>query len=361
MATHRNAFYDVAKPGAGLYLSPDMKRFAILLFAFVAFVPFAQADDAGRIAPKPLYRDPVYDGAADPTLIWNPLTQKWWMFYTDRRANAPGLSGVAWVHGTPIGIAESADGGAHWKFVGMAKIDLPAEYGGTNVTCWAPDVVRGPDGTWQMFLTVVPGIFENWNHPRDIVQLTSTNLMDWSQARKISLSSDRVIDPSIEHMPNGMWRMYYNDERAGKAINYAESTNLVSWTDKGRAFPSRGEGPKGFRWHDKFWVIIDEWKGLGVFRSDDGVHWDKQATNLLAGGGTGEDDQTQGDHCDVVVNNDRAFLFYFTHPGRRGADAKKDMAEQRRSSIQVVELEFKDGWLTCDRNQPTHIALVPPK
>ena len=37
-----------------------------------------------------------------------------------------------------------------------------------------------------------------------------------------------------------------------------------------------------------------------------------------------------------------AFLFYFTHPGRRPG-APRDGTEQRRSSIQVVELQLKDG------------------
>jgi hypothetical protein len=60
----------------------------------------------------------------------------------------------------------------------------------------------------------------------------------------------------------------------------------------------------------------------------------------------------------VVVSGDRAFLFYFTHPGRR-LGTPKDGAEQRRSSIQVVELELKDGWLACDRDQPTHVLLNP--
>src|SRR5580704_9149704 len=142
------------------------------LFLILALIaPAALAAESGLVAFKPLYRDPIYDGAADPVLIWNPQVKRWWMFYTNRRANVPGLSGVTWVHGTPIGIAESADGGAHWKYVGTAQFDLPESYGGTNVTCWAPDVTRAPDGTWQMFLTVVPGIFEDWNHPRDIVQL----------------------------------------------------------------------------------------------------------------------------------------------------------------------------------------------
>jgi len=315
----------------------------------------------GLMAAKPLYRDPVYDGAADPAIAWNPLVKKWWMYYTDRRANVPGLSGVTWVHGTPIGIAESADGGAHWKFVGMAQFDLPARFGGTNVTCWAPDLTRAPDGTWQMFLTVVPGVFEDWNHPRDIVQLTSTDMLHWHDPRKLALASDRVIDPSIERMPDGLWRLYYNDERSGKSIYYADSPDLATWTDRGLAFKSRGEGPKGFRWHGKFWVIIDEWKGLGVFRSGDGRQWDKQPTNLVAGIGQGPDDQAPGDHCDVVVSGDRAFLFYFTHPGRHGPDARKDGYEQRRSSIHVTELQEQDGWLTCDRDKPTHVLLRPPE
>ena len=218
-----------------------------------------------------------------------------------------------------------------------------------------------PDGTWQMFLTVVPGIFEDWNHPRDIVQLTSTNLLHWTNPRKLSLVSDRVIDPSLLRMPDGTWRLWYNDERSGKSIHYADSPDLANWTDKGLAFKSRGEGPKGFRWHGKFWVIIAEWKGLGVFRSDDANTWTNQPSNLVAEPGKGEDDQVKGGHPDVVVSGDRAFLFYFTHPGRRGPDERKDGTEQRRSSIQVVELKFKDGWLTCDRDQPTQIMLPPPK
>jgi hypothetical protein len=331
----------------------EMKTLRWPLFMFiVALVLSAGAafGSSGPVAAKPLYRDPVYNGAADPTLLWNPLVKRWWMYYTDRRANAPGLTGVAWVHGTPIGIAESADGGASWKFVGMAQIDLPPQYGGANVTEWAPDVRRAPDGTWQMFLSVVPGIFQDWNHPRDIVQLTSTDMLHWTNPRKLPLASDRVIDPSILHMPDGTWRLWYKNEHApagsNASIYYADSPDMMTWTDRGPAFPSRGEGPKGFRWHNKYWVIIDEWKGLGVFRSDDAGNWAKQPENLLAGAGKGEDDQAKGDHCDVVVSGKRAFLFYFTQMGRR-------------SSIQVVELQYKNGWLIADRDQPTHIRLRP--
>ena len=72
------------------------------------------------IAPAPLFRDPIHDGAADPTIIWNQAEQAWWIFYTNRRANvdAPGFS---WVHGTDIGIASSSDGGRSWLYRGVAE------------------------------------------------------------------------------------------------------------------------------------------------------------------------------------------------------------------------------------------------
>lgn len=310
----------------------------------------------GKLAPKPLYRDPVHDGAADPVVVWNRLERKWFMFYTNRRANATNEPGVAWVHGTHIGIAESADAGATWRYRGIAQIG----YGGTNYTYWAPDVIEH-DGVYHMFLTVVPGIFTNWNAPRDIVHLTSTNLLQWKFESVLKLASDRVIDACVLRLPNGTWRLWYNNERDRKSIHYADSTNLYHWTDRGKAIGDQpGEGPKVFRWRDKYWMIVDVWRGLGVYSSDDAVNWTRQPRNLLDTPGQGPDDQVKGGHADVVVTGDRAFLFYFTHPGRRGPDERKDTFEQRRSSIQVVELEYVNGELVCDRDKPTYIELKPP-
>ena len=58
--------------------------------------------------PAPLFRDPVFDGAADPSLVWHGLEKAWYIFYTQRRANQD-LPGVAWAFGTRIGIARSKD------------------------------------------------------------------------------------------------------------------------------------------------------------------------------------------------------------------------------------------------------------
>jgi len=319
-------------------------------------------DGQGTLARKPLYRDPIYNGAADPVVVWNPKRSSWWMFYTNRRANVPGLSGVAWVHGSPIGIAESRDGGGSWKYIGTAEIMLPAAFGKNSATFWAPDVIRGDDGKWHMFLTVVPGIFEDWQHPRDIVQLESRDLRKWKYLQKLKLSSDRVIDPSIMKLPGVGWRLWYNNERDKKSIYYADSPDMKTWTDHGKAVGDKpGEGPKVFRWKNKFWLIDDQWKGLGVYRSDDAKNWEPQNSNLVSTPGKGEDDQVIGQHPDVVVSGDRAFLFYFTHPGRWPEDPVKTEAETRRSSIQVCELKMREGWLTCDRDAQTYIDLRPPQ
>ncbi|MBI5380919.1 MAG: family 43 glycosylhydrolase [Opitutae bacterium] len=331
---------------------------ALLLTTVVLAEPTTIASDA--VAAKPLFRDPVYDGAADPVVIWNPAVQRWWMFYTNRRANAADLPGVTWVHGTRIGIAESEDRGATWSYLRTADIELPPEFGGEKTTHWAPDIVRADDGTWRMFLTVVPGIFAKWEGSRHIVQLTSRDLVQWRKARRLPLASARAIDAGVLRLPDGTWRLWYNDELDGKAIHYAESRDMEEWTDRGPAagVGKRCEGPKVFRWNNSYWLVADEWKGLAVYRSDDALTWTRQAgENLLAVPGTGADDQVKGGHADVVVSGERAWLFYFTHPGRRGAEEKKDGTEQRRSSIQVVELELQQGRIVCDRDRPTRIAL----
>ena len=318
----------------------------------------APVADRGQIAAKPLFRDPIFDGAADPVVIRNPILNRWWMFYTNRRANAYGLPGVSWVHGTRIGIAESSDDGATWQSAGSADIELPEELGGDEATHWAPDVVRGDDGVYHMFLTVVPGVFTDWKHPRHIVHLTSKDLRNWRNARVLTLASDKVIDAAIARLPGGGWRLWYNNEADHKSIYYADSTDLEHWTLQGRAVADQGgEGPKVFFWRGAWWMITDVWQGLAVYRSVDATHWTRQTGNLLQTPGQGEDDQVMGGHCDVVVSGDRAFLFYFTHPERRGPDAKKDGAEQRRSSIQVTELFNTGDTLSVQRDTPTRILL----
>ena len=316
-------------------------------------------------ASRPLFRDPVHDGAADPVVVWNLQTRTWWMFYTNRRAKDPALPDIAWVHGTRLGIAESRDGGASWTYRGTAALTLPPAFGTeAEVTHWAPEIVLH-ENVYHMYLTVVAGVFTDWQHPRAIVHLTSPDLENWTYRSTLRLTSDHVIDACVTRLPDGRWRMWYNDECAGKAINAADSDDLFIWKDLGLvALPDRrpGEGPKVFRFAGAWWMIVDEWRGQGVFRSDDAFTWTRQAgKNLLADAGSGPDDGSIGAHADVVVNSGRAWIFYFTHPGRPVGAEPAPGANPRRSTLHVAELVLApDGRLTCDRDAPALIRLAPP-
>jgi GH43 family beta-xylosidase len=315
------------------------------------------AQPGGKVAPKPLFRDPVHDGAADPVVIWNRVENKWLMFYTNRRANVPNLAGVSWVHGTRIGMAESTDGGATWKYAGTAAI----AYGKPDYSYWAPEIVEY-DGVYHMYLSVVSGTFKDWNADRQIVHLTSKDLRRWDAQSALDLGSDRVIDATVIEKPGGGFRMWYKNERARDgSVYYADSTVLNTWSTKGNAIPGvSGEGPKVFRWKDRYWMMVDVWDGIAVFSSSDCLRWTRQPDNLLKQPGVHPTDRSKGGHVDVVVSGDRAYMFYFVH--QRGPDAAgKDAEWQRHTVIQVVELTFENGRIACDRNAPARIALLPPQ
>ncbi|GAA0538831.1 family 43 glycosylhydrolase [Chitinophaga japonensis] len=321
----------------------------------------AQQNAAAHMADKPLFRDPVYDGAADPVVIWNRKQQQWFMFYTNRRANVKKARGVTWVHGTRIGIAVSKNG-ASWQYLDTAHIDHRPDSG---YTYWAPEVIEH-EGLYHMYLTYVPGTFTNWNHPRSIIHLISSDLLNWKYVSTLDLANDQVIDACVFRLPGGGWRMWYNNEKDHKSFYYADSPDLYHWQDKGPAIRHRpgemsGEGPKVFRWKDRYWMIVDNWAGLGVYSSADLLHWQRQQERLLEHPGQGADDQAIGGHADVVVNDGRAYLFYFTHPGRAKAHPAPDTTVAwRRSVIQLAELKYQDGRITCNRDEPVKIKLIPP-
>jgi predicted GH43/DUF377 family glycosyl hydrolase len=213
-----------------------------------------------------------------------------------------------------------------------------------------------------MYLTYVPGIFDNWSHPRNIVHLVSKDLINWQYESTLRLVNDKVIDASVFQLPGGTWRLWYNNEKDGKSIYYADSKDLYNWEDKGNAIATRGEGPKVFRWQGKYFMIVDAWKGMEVFSSDDLLSWKKQSARILENPGRGLDDQAIGGHCDVVVNDDRAYIFYFTHPGRRkDKPAVKNSFDDKRSVIQLAELHYVNGEITCDRDDPVTIQFKSKK
>jgi hypothetical protein len=156
--------------------------------------------------------------------------------------------------------------------------------------------------------------------------------------------------------------MYYNNEADRKSMYYADSKDLYNWTDSGKQVvgDQGGEGPNVFYWKGRAWMAVDNWNGLGIYSSGDFINWKRQEKNILLEPGTGPDDGVKGQHPDIEVNGDRAYIFYFTHFGQaKGYEGVNDFSRSRRSVIQVAELNYEYGQITCDRDKPVRIKLKP--
>lgn len=304
-----------------------------------------------KIIPNaPLFRDPVFDGAADPVVIWNHREKEWWMFYTNRRAWSPN-TGVSFVHGTDIGIAVSGDGGKTWIYRGTAQ-GLEFEWG--RNTFWAPEVIEH-EGVYHMYVSYVKGIPADWNCERKILHYTSSNLWEWEFQSVLPLSSDRVIDACVIAMPDKSFKMWYKDEVHDSYTYTAYSKDLYHWqAGEAEITDCPHEGPNVFAFQGKYWMITDPWEGLGVYVSEDAQSW-KRCANILDTPGIRADDGAPGAHADVLVWGEHAYIFYFTHPEKGNPElehVEDILSEYRRnrSSIQVAELVVRDGELFCDRN-----------
>ena len=304
-------------------------------------------------AQDAIYVDPIYNGSTDPMVCYNPVTDSYYMYYTSRRSNVPGLGGIESVHGSPIGIAESVDGGTTWKYIGDCNIDYHPD---PNPTYWAPEVIC-VDGTFHMYLTYVPGIFDTWEHPRDIVHLTSKDGRNWTTQSVLDLAVRKVIDACIFQLPDGTWRLWYNNEPDGKTIFYADSKDLYHWTDKGKvtSIVTNGEGPNVIFWKGKYYMIVDEWKGLSVFYSDDATNWTKQEGDYLVSGLNG---QRRGNHADIEVVDGHAYMFYFGNIPPKEDPRTGSFTRRRGSAVYVVELQMdENGRVFCDTTAPCRVRL----
>lgn len=331
-------------------------RFTLCLaIAFSLLMPLksALAD-----APAPMFRDPITDGAADPALIYNPLVKQWWMFYTQRRANTEAAN-VAYCYGNPIGVAMSSDNGRTWVYKGTLALDFEP---GVN-TFWAPEVAF--DGEkYHLWVTYIQGVRTDWGGASRTAHYTSTDLWNWKFERFANFDSNSVIDISAYRMPDKSWRLWYKDQANGGSISTSTSKDLINWKRDTTPAIAGGaqEGPKVFRFKNHYWMLADEWHGQRIYRSGDALKWEKQGL-ILDKPGTRPQDTPEGAHADVVVTGDKAYIVYFTHPGRKshseeGRDEIGNIPyKMRRSVIQVAELNEKDGVLTCDRNAKFDLFL----
>ena len=224
-------------------------------------------------------------------------------------------------------------------------------------TYWAPEIIRH-NGLYHMYVSYVPGIPSDWNHPRFILHYTSADLINWSFKERVNLNSERVIDACIFRMKNGVFRMWYKDEQRGSHTYFADSEDLSHWEVKGCAADDvPHEGANVFELGGRYWLITDCWNGLDVYYSSDLTKWTKQKERILDEGGTRKDDGVIANHADVYVSDGKAYIFYFTHPERKGRFLDDTKFGERRTSIQAAELEIKDGKLVCDRNKEITIKL----
>jgi hypothetical protein len=309
--------------------------------------------------PAPLFRDPIFDGAADPVVVYNRQERAWWILYTNRRANVP-CRGVAWVHGTDIGVASSTDGGNYWLYRGILS---GFEFEPGRNSFWAPEIFWHGD-RYHMYMSYVRGIPHTWYGERHIIHYTSSDLWNWQKQSILQLSSDRVIDAAVHQLPNGSWRMWYKDEAHHSHTYAADSDDLYHWTVIGPVITDRAhEGPNVFFWRNSYWMVTDAWHGLAVYRSPDLEQWTHQSV-ILDTPGQRLDDGAMGRHADVVVQGDEAYIFYFTHPDRD--ETKPNPREEthayadKRSSIQVARLGLEGEQLVCNRDQEFAFHLAAP-
>ncbi|SDQ29939.1 hypothetical protein [Microbacterium sp. cf332] len=337
---------------------------------------------------REIYRDPVYDGATDPVVVIDRARTRdvgsdgdgdgdgdgegegrgdvsWWMFYTQRRATHPAPGpGVAWVHGSRIGVARSSDG-VSWTYAGTLEPDAaglaltpgapPSEVDRTH---WAPEVVF--DGTvWRMFLTEIDGVPDRWpGHSRTIVAYVSDDLLSWRRVGPLALASDRVIDAGVARTPDGRWRLWYKDEAADSITRVAVSNDLESWADAGIAIGGRPhEGPSVFELGGRWWMIVDEWRGMGVHSSPDGIAWRRQGGPDDVVLGAGSVPGRGFGHHGSPVRDGRDLWYYFfaqpaTTPDAGGDGASACDVDARRCAVYRVRLRVDGGRLMCEAEMP---------
>lgn len=308
----------------------------------------------------------MFDGAADPTVIYNRAEKEWWMFYTQRRAGIP-VVGVSGSFGCAVGIASSADQGKTWIYRGTAQ-GLDFEWG--HNTFWAPEVIFDPRSRrYHMIATYIRGIPKTWQEGGagkcGMVHYVSDNLWQWEfQNFVFENSSLDIIDACLFPLEKGGFRMWYRDTAQNSSIWYADTEDFRTFTQPKKAVDGPAEGPNVFRLGDWYWMITDPLgvrSGLAVYRSRDLLGWEKQPQALLQQQGQRPLDDTPGRHADVVCAGDEGYIFYFTQPFRnyhQKQDFTRLQDEQSVCVVQAARLQVRKDILLCDRDEDFQIRLL---
>lgn len=314
--------------------------------------------------PAPLYRDPVYDGSADPALVYNREEHQWWMFYTQRRASLP-VTGVSGSFGTEIGIASSHDGGKTWVYRGTAQ-GLSIDWG--HNTFWAPEVFWDEEaGVYRMIVTYIQGVPHRWGlsgGKSGMIHFISQNLYEWHYSNFVfNRCRSDIIDACVHPLPQGGYRMWYRDTALGCSILFSDTQDFVRFTEPQIAVADHSEGPNVFSLGGYYWLLTDPLgrrNGLAVYRSTDLLCWERQPEQLLSAPGSRPLDDTPGRHADVVTMENGAYIFYFTQPWRDYTKPADFTAVQDRQAVCVVQCAHvvcKDGILCCDRDENFDVML----
>ncbi len=313
-------------------------------------------------APKPLFVDPHYRGSCDPEIVWNPVQQEMFIYYTARRATRETGTYV----GTPIGVISSPDL-ANWTIRGYCAFDGQKGQPDNADTHWAPGILVTGDEL-HMFATYKASAEPPWGGD-GVIRHYVASLDDpgdgWQLAGVPEFNQPDPIDLSLLRVGDE-YRAYYRVGKGG-GIQWATSRDMLHWQNHGQCPGDVNAGNRGFGYQealyvfvfaDHYWMLTDPHDGLAVFTSPNAIRWTQQQ-RILRKAGAGPADGTLARHPSVAVFADRAFIFYHTEPNRPypSPPAEQRTSQQKLSFLQMAELKVINGTLVCERDQAVQLRL----
>ena len=134
------------------------------------------------------------------------------------------------------------------------------------------------------------------------------------------------------------------------------SDDLYNWETPTLAYPPEPwhEGANVIYWQNRYWMIVDE-DCVFALVSDDGVNWEMDRAEEYAF--TPDDHYSWqfgkvigANHCDIVVQDGRAFMLYFLHPNNTN-----------KTEVRMAELHLdEEGHIYVDPEEEAEYFLHAP-